>query len=370
MKKKRGIKDFFKDIFRKKVKVIYYEPELTPDLIRRYLPDFIKKEIALQRARADKLEEENQKLKEKIAKLEKKIEEKELREAYEIERRIKLERKKRRKYLLFQGKVLPYIISIDGEFFRDSEGKEYKFWSGLCIMKTPYGAQVSLVLRDKEGNKALTPPVAWENFPYLFSKDFAMELLMGKITINMHSDGTFIFPWLEEIKVDQTKWLPEVKQSAVIDLTSVFRRAKDDPEMMKALLNLYQRWNDALQAKREAEEREKELLASKIESDLTSTTTMKVTEKVVPNLALLTQKLEDVVSKVAPLRIKEQEAFIRMGGAEAMAGSAWEVAENLITKIKQLAREMEVKERAKLLDEVRELLKEIGRVKGGKPETE
>ncbi|HDH43793.1 MAG TPA: hypothetical protein ENG66_00055 [Thermococcus sp.] len=161
--------------------------------------------------------------------------------------------------------------------------------------------------------------------------------------------------------MEPDKWLPEVKRRYQIDLRAVLKNA--DEQTKKAFLTLYQLYNDALSARMEAEEREKRLLAEKIESDLVAKTSMGVTEKITPGMATLTEKLENIMGQLAPMRIKEQEAWLRMAGAEAMAGTAWETADSLVGRLKLLAREMEIPERERLLEELRDLITDIIKMK-------
>jgi hypothetical protein len=363
------IVDLLKKLFgkRKKAKKIIYETPVPPEVTKRELDEAFQKELGQEKARADRLEEEVLKLKKQLEEERKKQLMKEFIEAREMEKAIAKERKRNRKIFLFRDDGrLPYVVSAydNEEFFRDGTGKEWKIWRGFVFENTANGVMFNLILGNpKEKAISVLRGVPFERLPDLFNlKSLFTDVKIGKIPINLTKEGMFISPTMysEPVNADEID-NRDIQRMLKIDVKGILANA--DKQTKQAFYTLYKRYNQALNYAMEAEEREKEALMEKQEAELAARASMKMVEKSVPTLSMVTKKLEDAYGDLAPTIIKEQEARLKVVGMEALVQAMWDALDDALQRIKQIGKAPEERALKKIEDQLQFAFRSLSQFK-------
>ena len=101
----------------------------------------------------------------------------------------------------------------------------------------------------------------------------------------------------------------------------------------------------------------------KQEAELAARASMKMVEKSVPTLSMVTKKLEDAYGDLAPTVIKEQEARLKVVGMEALVQAMWDSLDDALQRIKQLGKAPEERALKKIEDQLQFAFRSLSQFK-------
>jgi len=372
MKKAGWLRQFLKHILSRKKKSHgrrKYQTPVDPETMKELVPEAVQKELEKQRGRADRAEEQIQKLNEQISHLKGEREKETLEKARTIKKQYeKVKQKNRLDILLDKNseKIIYSGLENYPSFFSDGMGNFWERLKGFRIEQTPQGATVNLIVKSTKDDKKLgilPTSVSFEDLPYLFfPNSLVRDGNLGKIPLNLTSKGEFIPPFVSGAPAEPSQITEEENEVLKINLSGIVKGS--DPKVKEAILVLFRKWMDANSRAAKAEEKASKALMAKREAEMSLKSSKEIAKSTKNTNKALMEKIDELTKDQSPLKIREQSARLESAGAEMAAQKAFSLLDRAYSKLEEYG----LLENEKAKEDARNALIEAAKITNAKPQ--
>lgn len=309
-----------------------YEMKITPEQMKRIVNRNVQIKLGDLQAQIANLKKENVSLKQSLEGVKTEEERRVVRQLNKRNEELRKERRNKKAAILFDTEKPLFLRSvIKKQFF-----KKGKFLRGFEFEDTNYGPKLNFVVSpNKKGYKKLRPVkgTLLKNMKDLIydPQSFVTNLKSRNVVVNVTPDERFIpqiktqIPMPEPLVANgnnetiqptgEIEMKPDVKKMMEIDMKKI---ADESPEAATIISGLYSQINNLIAEKQNAEEREQEAVADKIEAESTVRSLMKGLDRSKSMLDSALDKLDSAYSRLGTAELTEQDMRLKATLAEAL----------------------------------------------------